>query len=258
MRVTREYSRVSRIKVTRRLRLCLPVLGAVLTVVGCADRKAGLTVETPFPPGFSIAVAPILNFSGQFDLDPVQAADLLASELTSFGSVVVLPVNRVVAALAAEGRLQVESPQHALDIADAVGADALVVAGITEYDAYTPIVGVVLQMYTAANTSESALDVVAVSRRADDPMATTAMADARWPAAQIQRVYNASHGDVLSAVRDYAEPRSAGESPFGWRQYVKVQKLYLRFCWHDALERLMKQQFRQHAVLASSGSEDGT
>ena len=55
---------------------------------------------------------------------------------------------------------------------------------------------------------------------------------------------------VVEAVRRYAEPRSEGSNPFGWRQYLKVQSLYLRFCWHDAVERLMRQERAQAAVLA--------
>ena len=109
-------------------------------------------------------MAPILNFSGHFDVDPIQAADLLASELTGFGVVTVLPVNRVVAALAIEGKTQVESPAHALDIANAVGADAIVIAGITEYDAYTPVVGIVIQMYVTSPAIGASLDAVEASR----------------------------------------------------------------------------------------------
>jgi hypothetical protein len=76
------------------------------------------------------------------------------------------------------------------------------------------------------------------------------MADALQPTAQIQLVNNGSHKRVVDAVRRYAEPRSEGTNPFGWRQYLKVQSLYLRFCWHDAVERLLRQERAQAAILA--------
>ena len=223
---------------------------APLMAAGCSRAKPAWSAANTFPPGYSIAVAPILNFSGQFDVDPIQAADLLASELTGFGAVTVLPVNRVVAALAIEGKTQVESPAHALDIANAVGADAIVIAGITEYDAYTPVIGIVIQMYATGHALGSPFDAVGASRSATRTSSGVA-AGSDQPTGQVQRVYHAARDDVVRAVRAYAEPRSAGDSPLGWREYLKVQRLYLRFCWHDALDRLMK----QHASRRRSRTE---
>lgn len=218
---------------------------APLMAAGCSRAKPAWSAANAFPPGYSIAVAPILNFSGHFDVDPIQAADLLASELTGFGAVTVLPVNRVVAALAIEGKTQVESPAHALDIANAVGADAIVIAGITEYDAYTPVVGIVIQMYVTNPAYGSSFDAVAASRSVTGVSSGVVSAGLGEPAGQVQRVYHAASDDVIRAVRAYAGPRSAGDSPLGWREYLKVQRLYLRFCWHDGLERLMRQYARR-------------
>ncbi len=226
-----------------------------VSVPGCSLHHGTTSVTSPFPPGFSVAVAPILNFSGQFDLDPVQAADLLASEFGSVEGLAVLPVSRVVAALAAEGKSQIESPAHALRIADAIGADAIIVAGVTEYDAYTPIVGAAVQIYALQPGEVPTFDVVEASR-APRPLAVTEMADPLLPVGQIQKVYNASHDDVARAVRRYARSRNSDENPYGWRQYLKVQKLFLRFCWHDAIARLMKQQSRGSLVLADATVED--
>lgn len=212
----------------------------------------------------SLAVAPILNFSGSFDLDPVKAADLLASELTDFDGIIVLPVSRVVAALIAEGKEQVESPRHALEIARRVGADAIIVAGITEYDPYTPTVGLAIQMYADMNKFRA-------GNRAPDPQGgrdespdfddgpfvsanrggrLAASEDSLRPLGQIQKVYNATHDDVVSDVERYARNRDASDSPYGWQEYLKVQTQYLRFCWHDALERMAS---RQAGLFAAAG-----
>jgi hypothetical protein len=230
----------------------------VMTLAGCSWTRKSLAPAPTFPRGMSIAVAPILNFSGSFDLDPVKAADLLASELTDFDGIVVLPVSRVVAALMAEGRDQIESPRHALEIARRVGADAIIVAGITEYDPYTPTVGLAIQLYaeTAATRMDDGpfasspaeggryegpiIDDDAV--RANEPMRLSKSEDSLAPLGQIQKVYNATHDDVVSDVRRYARNRDAGDSPYGWQEYLKVQTQYLRFCWHDALERMASKQ----------------
>jgi len=216
-------------------------LVGVVAQAGCSLNHGDNGPPPAFPRGMSIAVAPILNFSGNFDLDPVRAADLLASELTDFDGIVVLPVSRVVAALMAEGREQIESPRHALDIARRIGADAIVVAGVTEYDPYTPTVGLAIQLYALRGERPSFLPDESVVR-ANQAAGLAASEDSLTPIGQIQKVYNATHDDVVSDVRRYARDRSAGDSPYGWQEYLKVQTQYLRFCWHDALERMATRQ----------------
>lgn len=213
--------------------LCLPW--------GCDRKDAAKSMMNRYPECSTYAVAPVLNFSGQFDLDPVRAADLLASELGEVQGITVLPVNRVVAYLAMQGKQQIESPVHAVQVARAIGADAMLVGGITEYDPYTPIVGLALQIYTVSSSLPPPVDAVAASRDARLAGLPTAPAGPS-PAGQVQRVYNARHDEVVQAVKTYAKPRSEGESPFGWREYLNVQTSFLRFCWHDALERLLLQE----------------
>jgi hypothetical protein len=238
-------------------------IGLVLTLVGeaalalagagCKAHEQGAEMTSPFPRSMTLAVAPVLNFSGHFDLDPIAAADLLVSELGGIEGVSVLPVNRVVAVLAMEGKQQIESPSHALAVAEAVGADAILVPAITEYDPYTPVVGLALQMYSRPRPSAPALDPVAAARQAR-PLSITEMTDPLRPADQVQAVYNGMHREVVEAVRRYAKSRSEDNNPFEWRQYLKVQSLYLRFCWHETIDRLMDSERARQAILADGPS----
>lgn len=225
--------------------------GVLVLVSACSHEAPRVAIESPFSENTTVAVAPILNFSGEFDLDPVKAADLLASELSYVKGLTVLPVNRVIAYIATEGKEQVESPAHALAIADAIGADVILVAGITEYDPYTPVVGLALQMYRSPTRDRPALDPVSASRQASVEVVSQ-MADMLSPTGQVQFVCNGSHADVVKAVRRYAVDRSEGDSPYGYQQYLKVQTLFLRFCWHEALERLMAQQRLREVHLAQA------
>ncbi|MBN2561858.1 MAG: hypothetical protein JXQ75_13105 [Phycisphaerae bacterium] len=252
--------------------------GLLCSAPGCSRDESKVAMSSPFVAPITFAVSPVLNFSGEFSFDPITAADLLASELSFVEGVAVLPVNRVVAYLATQGRQQIESPAHALAVAQAVGADVILVAGITEYDPYTPVVGLALQMYVApvpveawgihtgrqaasgtrparqaANGththSSPALDAVLVSRQ-PRPITTVETDGTPAPTGQVQKVYNAAHGHVVDAVQRYAEHRTEGQNPFGWRQYLKVQTLFLRFCWHDAIARLMEQESCRRTMLA--------
>ena len=243
---------------TTTTRCCLTLLagaGVIGVGLGCSQHKPDTAMTSPFPVPMSLAVAPVLNFSGEFSFDPLKAADLLASELSDVENVTVLPVNRVAAYLAVQGKRQIESPAHAVAVAQAVGADAILVAGITEYDPYTPVVGLVLQMYVVSQgqaTVSPTVDPVLASRNGR-PVALTEHQDPAVPTGQVQMVYSALHEWVVKAVRHYADERSEELSPYGWRQYLKVQTLFLRFCWHDAIERLLQQESRRRATPADGG-----
>ena len=222
---------------------------------GCCQKEQAV-VEQPaaLPASITFAVAPILNFSGKPDLDPIQAADLLASELTSVPGANVIPVNRVMAVLASQGKSQVESPAQAIHVAEAVGADAIIVAAITEYDAYTPVVGLILQMYSVAPARNQSLDAVAASRMSR-PFEAPRMASSYAPSAQVQGTYNAMHESVVKHIKKYADDRDETDYPQGWRQYLHMQSLYLRFCWSDAIASLMNQDSWKIAMVAPLESD---
>jgi len=230
-----------------RLQLAATMLCAAgmlaLVVGGCQQPNTSTRMAPGFEQPVVIAVAPILNFSGEFQFDPVRAADLLASELTFVDGVTVLPVNRVMAVLASQGKYQIESPEHAVEIADASGADAILVAGVTEYDAYTPTVGLVMQLYGGkVRSAVSTVSATSVARQARPTLNGLDVGDATQPTSQVQLVLNGSHDRVRKLVEQYAAPRTSDEIHLGWRQYLKVQTLYLRFCWHEAIADLMEQE----------------
>lgn len=217
---------------------------------GCSLGQRQTNISPAFLRPMTVAVAPVLNFSGEFQFDSNKAADLLASELTYVDGVTVLPVNRVIATLATQGKTQIESPEHAIQTAEMVGADAIIVAGITEYDAYTPSVGFVLQMYTVNGAAmPNAFDAVSMSRM-PRPVMTTSIHDPLVPTSQVQLVLNGNHEKVRQLVKEYARPRENADIHLGWEQYLKVQTLYLRFCWHEAIDRLMDQERARRLQLA--------
>jgi len=225
------------------MEVALGVLAAALPA-GCQTPEGAhpTRVANPRLGVMLLAVAPALNHSGSRDFDPVRVADLMASELTYAEGVQVIPVNRVMAVLAEEGRTDIESPRHALDVVRRLGADGIVVFAITEYEPYDPpIVGITAQLY-----GRGAVD------QADDPAfsggpqteggaqpADVSEGDIH-PIAQTQRVYDASQRYVVERVRRFAADRDADDSPYGWRRYVVSQQHFLRFCCHAAVEELLQ------------------
>ena len=126
------------------------LLGACL-LVGCGGSRVRVEpvrlVNRELGP-LTVAIAPALNLSGSRDFDANRLADIMAGELAHADDVAVIPVSRVLQVLAVQGAGRIESPEHALEVARLVGADALLVFAVTDYDPYDPPrVGISAQLY---------------------------------------------------------------------------------------------------------------
>lgn len=218
--------------------LCLSVC---FWTLGCSQTKERPAVVeiVAFPSGNVIAVAPALNFSGSSAFDPAVAGDLMASELSTLPGVGVIGVNRVMAILAEQGVGRIQSPRHALAVCERLGADAILVFAVNEFDPYTPVVGITAQLYT--RRAEPVRCDATAGAQPGGPSSAPAEELPIRPAAECQRVFNATHERVQNAVRDYADKRKEGESPYGWRKYLASQQWFLRFCCHTVARDLLTQ-----------------
>jgi len=193
----------------------------------------------------TIAVAPAINQSGSADFDPDRFADRMASELSYADGVSVIPVSRVLAVLRSDGVDQVASPTHALEVARSVGADAILVFSVTDYDPYDPPrIGVSAQLYgSGTGAGSGSLDPVALSRAGRMSAAPPRPAGRdRRVLAETQHVFDASHGSVIADIKRYAALRGADESPFGWRRYVVSQQGFIQYCCHATIQELLNGQ----------------
>jgi len=214
-------------------------------LVGCrsGSRIEPLSIANPTIGPMTIAVAPALNLSGSADFDPDRFADLMASELSYADGVSVIPVSRVLGALAAQGLDGVQSPSHALELTGWLGADAILVFAVTEYDPYDPpSIGISAQLYgVRTRTGNRALDPTALARQPRPP-STQGPASRGGLLAQSQRVYDASHESVVADLRRFARYRAGDESPYGWRKYMVSQQHYIRYCCHATIRALLNGQ----------------
>ncbi|UCC29347.1 MAG: hypothetical protein JSU86_14240 [Phycisphaerales bacterium] len=221
------------------------LLAGTAILGGCSSAKLvePVTVANSTFGPITIAVAPALNLSGSTDFDPDRFADLMASELSYAEGVSVIPVSRVLGVLAAQGRGEVESASHALEVAALLGADAILVFAVAEYDPYDPpSIGISAQLYGARPRSrDGALDPVALSRQAS-LAASEAPASPQRLLAQAQRVFDASHESVAAGIREFAAARGAEDSPYGWRKYVVSQQHFIRYCCHATIRALLNAQ----------------
>lgn len=212
--------------------LCVSLLVAAS---GCTQRARTIPEARRQPR--VLVVAPVLNLSGSQDFDALKVTDLIASEFLSFSDVAVVPVNLTLAELERQGKYAVETPEDALALAHALGADATIVTAVTEYNPYSPpVLGMVVQWYAARPTAVPAPDF---GSAADDPAELLDVRPVR-PRWQVQRVFNAADEETLEEIRAYARDRDGHESPYGWRKYTRSQELYVRYCTHALIMTILR------------------
>lgn len=215
-----------------------------LSLWGCASERIGtdpVSIANPTLGPIKIAVAPAVNLSGSTDFDPDRFADLMASELSYADRVEVIPVSRVLGILSAQGLSSVESSTHALELVRLLGADAILVFAVTEYDPYDPpIIGITAQLYgTRSLPGMRRVDPVAMSLQAS-PGPFSQRSSPRGLLAVAQRVFDASHDFVRRDLREFALKRGVDESPYGWRKYLISQRHYVRYCCHATVRGLLR------------------
>ena len=201
-----------------------------LSTLGCSQRnRLADDIGTPL----IVAVAPVLNFSNRSDWDPVRVTDLVASELTSLPGYLVVPVNRVRAMLELTGRSAVTTPQDALELAAQVGADATLVAAVTEYDPYEPItIGWTLQWYERRENPQP------TQTGEMQPLAPMLSGDVVLPAWQFQHVYCAADEQTRRDVRRLAQDRPGYDSPHDWKTHLYSQERFIRSSIRSAFESI--------------------
>ena len=223
----------------------------LLVLGGCCVRHQLTLADVDHQ--MAIAVAPALNHSGSQDFDPLRLADLMASELAQWPGVRVIPLTRVLAQLAAEGKERIESPAHALKVMERVGADGIVVFAVTEYDPYLPpVMGLTAQLYGIGPEQAGGFDPVAASRQAS-PFEAGAYLE--LPRAEYHRVFNSSDEAVQREIRRFALRRNAEDSPYGWRKFMASQENFWRFCCAVTTRELIRQEVTQVVALRERQNE---
>ena len=250
-----------------RLRTSL-ALALATTLAGCSfftgePKRQPQTIEysclSPYPTVRTIAIAPAINLSGSRDFDPLVVSDTLYAEAQQVQNLNVLPVNKTLLAMQRLHIRALDDPQTAQRLAQALGADGLIIPAVTAYDPYNPpIVGMVLQMYTppaaapvaATVSAEATLPVAsnagAVRANPDRPTLVADVAPAppapltdKQPVSQVSAVFNATNQSVLRELKTFASGRTQYDSAMMDQKFLLDSDAYMRFVCHAMIRRLM-------------------
>lgn len=215
--------------------------GVGLLAVGCAERipGPGLMENQRLGP-MTLAVAPVVEQGGIGDEVGEHLVTELANELSYVKGIRVIPPARTLAVLHDHGLSRVETAAQAMELLDVVGADAILLAVVTEFDPYDPPkLGLILELVgSRPGEKQRWVDPVALSRSGTE-WTDVPEPEGRRVLAQVQRVIDASHEDVAEDIKRFAKTRNAEESPFGHRLYMVSQRKYLQYCSHAAIRMLL-------------------
>jgi hypothetical protein len=251
----------------RTIRITLALLTAA-AFSGCSfftgEQKAipppiELSVATPYQVVRTLAIAPAINLTGSRDFDPLVVSDILYAEMQQVQGLNVMPLNKTLIVMQ---KLQMRSLERAEDVqrlAEALGADGVVVPAVTAYDPYNPpTIGMILQLYTppVRQAPVAPAPAAAVSQRSlrsnpsgpvvvelEEPKSVNTAAELppidRQPASQVTAVFNANNQTVLKELEVFANGRTKYDSALRDKKFLVDSESYMRFVAHAMVRRLM-------------------
>lgn len=236
---------------TCRAGAALALLIVLVALGGCASNKDART-----PPQVHVApydtsqgealwaVVPPANESGVSFADTNLVADALVAKLDEVRGIACLPLNRTIAAMRAKGINAVRSPAEARALANALGADALLVGSITAYDPYDPPkLGLALAVFARdVRGTRTIADPMRLQAAYTDHDAPVRSQYADRPVASISEHFDGANHEVQLALQRYAAGRHEPASALGWRGMLASMSLYVEFAAHEAVGRLIEQE----------------
>lgn len=141
----------------RNMPIIVILFAQALLLSGCVVTDIG--VSNPLPDVRRVAVAPFINLTTEPDVDLERGivssggyvdrrfAKAYFAELQKTPGFEVIPVGVVEQAIAASGR-SMNGPEDYLAVAHMIGADAIVVGAVTDFDPYHPRLGMQVQWYS--------------------------------------------------------------------------------------------------------------
>jgi len=226
------------------LKNILVALVLAAPLLGCNEGRKPYGQEQPlFLPGArrqAWAVAPVINLSGQRQVDPLLQADLLYQQLQQVQGVTAIPVNRVAEVYAKLRIEKVESEEQAALVCNLLGCDGLVVGTVTLYDPYNPPkVGASLQVLRPGDFSRAAnVDVRDLARRASPD--ENASLPKRGSFVQVAGMFDSANGSVRARLFHYAGGRNDPVGPYGEMEYLMDADRYCGFVYFALLEELLQ------------------
>ncbi|GAB4382780.1 MAG: hypothetical protein Kow0022_01040 [Phycisphaerales bacterium] len=198
------------------------------------------------------AVLPPANESGTSLVDPLRVGDALVAAVTEIQGVSALPVNRSLQAMRGLEIDRITSPEQVRRLAEALGADGVLVASITAWDPYDPpVIGLTLALYARSGSMKASgaaeLDPKALASAASDAGFLARSSFGTAPVAVAMEHLDARNHQVQMYVQQYARGRSEAGSALNWRIYFASMDLYTKFAAYHCVRKILESEWMRTA-----------
>ena len=209
------------------------VLVAVM-LPGCELTTYQQPVASPYASRQVWAVAPLRNESGSQSLDSYRLADHLTEQLQAVQGIDVLPVNRVLSAMASMNLDAVTTRQDAIALRQVLGVDGLVVGSVTAFGPYDPLkLGLALDLYVGVEDTPPPLDIRGLTWAPTGPQAglqSQTLYSAEQPMTSVSGVFNVGDPAVKARLQAYTRGRGVSDNDeHAQRLYEIDMNLYSEF-----------------------------
>ena len=225
---------------------CRTVLAGLIaiTLIGCSQPNRPAINRSPYPGPRVLALAPCADRAGAQSLDMMAVTDAFYTELQNVEGFQVVPVNRTLSAMNALQLDRLNSPADAMQLAEALGADGVIVTAVTQYDPYfPPRIGLIVQLYDRQNHLSGSgrpdrnLDPIELARQ-PRPFEVEP-SDAPSPTTTVVSVIDVDRDQVATAVKRYAAGRGRRNRPAGWKNYARGRN-FLSFAAHQMIAEMLE------------------
>ena len=232
----------------------LLLTATVLIASGCAwfGPQGADPLHSPYPTRRVWAVTPLRNESGSVQADGESMADHLVRQLENATNLDVVPVNRVLGAMAKLEITEIASPAEARQLLHSLSVDGLIVGSITAYDPYDPPkLGLAIELYVDKRVEyQDVLDVRRLARASTDvdsqPPGSLKL---RQPTSTVSAVFDAADSETAEKLRRYATGRGQAPDDESWHLYRINIDLFSEFVSYMMSWRLLRAESQRIASL---------
>jgi hypothetical protein len=195
-------------------------------------------------PGLKKVAVVALDASTQYHPDLLALTSALHSQLQSIEGLEVLPDAVAVATVEKE---KLALPRDGLKLADALSADGVFLAIVTDYSPYDePVIAMGLVLYSRATAPARPVDLDKIIQGG----APLVMPDsqAAKPVTAVFDVYDAGQKTTRRRMELYAEGQMASDVGLGWERYYRSMPHFMRFATYEITWELFNQLKVERAI----------
>lgn len=244
------------------VRLALAVLAPVAALTGCTQGPPKMVppqaLVAPYDASHGEvlwAVVPLRNESGTSQADTLLISDQVVAAVEETRGVRALPLNRTIEAMRVLKMPGITGPADARRLAQALGADGLLIGSVTAYDPYEPTLGISLALFARPGAMETItkepIDVRKLAAMPAEPPRDPGLFQ-EAPVSVFTTHLDGKNHQVLLDVKSYAEGRHDPATALTWKRYTASMELFTQFAANHAVGGLLEQEWMRLARLGAA------